>query len=399
MSTTVNTIVALGILAGLSWYLYRPAVQNSTRYQALVVPLANIMDVGFLVLSPVIVVLVGFDAPYFMLAICLMAIATGFVISYNIRNYEPLIGSDDRIHGVATWARWALFAASIVNIGYYAQLLIALVLLPFEAYTEDRTTVIAVIVLALLAVIGYSYGLSSLSRLGDRTTAFNISAIVAVVAAFIVFNIQEVLGGRWDVPDYNPPNEPGDLGKLLGFFAIVQGFEASRYIGARFSSELRISTMRMAQIISSAVFVTLLASVLILFVQVRPEPDATAIFVVSSEASAVLPFIILLAAVGSQLSAIVNATVSRSDLLLEATVGLERKYTFPILLIPAMAVVAFTNVTAAVSLASRVFAAFFLLQAVIASVLARRAGSTHAVVGFSLVGLMMAIIMIFSISV
>lgn len=116
--TIVNTVVALAVLVGLSWFLYRPAVQNSSRYQATVVPLANIMDVGFIILSPVIVVLVGYEAPIFMLAICLMAIITGFAIAYNIRHYEPLIGTPDRIHRIETWARWALFGASIVNIGY-----------------------------------------------------------------------------------------------------------------------------------------------------------------------------------------------------------------------------------------------------------------------------------------
>ena len=69
--------------------------------------------------------------------------------------------------------------------------------------------------------------------------------------------------------------------QLLGFFAIVQGFEASRYIGARFSSDLRISTMRRAQYIAAVAFVTLLASTLLLYSQVRPEVDATAVFKIS----------------------------------------------------------------------------------------------------------------------
>jgi uncharacterized membrane protein len=204
------------------------------------------------------------------------------------------------------------------------------------------------------------------------------------------------LGGRWEFPTYNPPNDPDALRKLLGFFAMVQGFEASRYIGSRFSGELRISTMRLAQYIATSAFVLLVASSLILFVQVRPEADATAVFVVSKAASPFLPWLILLAAIGSQLSAVTNATASRSDLLLEATRNtLQRKYTFPILLVPAIVVVVFTNVTAAVAIASRVFAFYFLLQAYIAGSLARRSGSWPQVAGFVGIGLAMAIIMIF----
>ena len=126
----VNTIIALVALAFLAWVLYRPKIQGSVTYKAMVVPLANIMDVGFLVLSPIIVVLVGFDAPLVMLGICLLAILAGFAISYNIRHYEPLIGKPDRLHGWNSFATWALIAASIVNIAYYSQLLTSLVLLP-----------------------------------------------------------------------------------------------------------------------------------------------------------------------------------------------------------------------------------------------------------------------------
>jgi hypothetical protein len=86
----------LFVIAGVAWALYRPRVQQSERYQATVVPLANIMDVGFIVLSPAIVLLAGFAAPLVMLGICSLAIATGFAISYNIRHQEPLLQGSSR---------------------------------------------------------------------------------------------------------------------------------------------------------------------------------------------------------------------------------------------------------------------------------------------------------------
>ena len=87
---------ALFVIAGVAWALYRPRVQQSERYQATVVPLANIMDVGFILFSPAIVLLVGWRAPFFMLGICLVAIAAGFAIAYNIRHYEPIEGQGGR---------------------------------------------------------------------------------------------------------------------------------------------------------------------------------------------------------------------------------------------------------------------------------------------------------------
>ncbi len=53
------------------------------------------------------------------------------------------------------------------------------------------------------------------------------------------------------------------------------------------------------------------------------------------------------------------------------------------------------RVTTAVNLASRVFAAYFLIQIALAAMLARRQRNIAAVAGFVLIGLVMATILIF----
>ncbi len=393
----VNTIIAVVALAFLAWVLYRPKVQGSVTYKAMVVPLANIMDVGFLVMSPIIVVLVGFKAPLVMLGICLLAILAGFAIAYNIRHYEPLIGKPDRLHRWNSFATWALIAASIVNIAYYSQLLTSLVLLPLgDLYTPTRAAVTAAVVLGVLSIVGFTKGLSLLARVGNKTTAFNLSALGAVLVAFAAYNLQQLIGADFEFPDFETTTDTETFRKLLGFFAIVQGFEAARYMGAYFGAQERVKTMRIAQVIASTVFVLLIALSLILFVQVKPEPNGTAIFIVSREVSVFLPFLILAAALGSQLSAIVNAVNSRSEMLIEEVgKGLPQKFTFPFILVPAIVVVLLTDVVSAVALASRVFAAYFLLQAFIAGRLAWRARRWPWVTFFAAIGAAMAVIAIF----
>ncbi len=392
----LDGVIGVVVLAAVAWILYRPKVQQSARYQAMVVPLANIMDVGFLVLSPVMIALVGYAAPLWMLGICLVAMLTGTVIAYNIRNYEPVIGTPDATNKVSAWANWSLFGASMVNIAYYTQLLMTLVLLPLGIYTEDRTTVTSAILLVVVIVLGYRGFLPVLNRLGDRTTAFNLAALFAILAAFAVYNLFEALSGNWSFPTYQPEIGTDTVRKMLGLFAMVQGFEASRYIGKKFSADVRVSTMRWAQVIATSVFVALIALVLLPFGEYRPPLDATAIFVVSDAVSAYLPWLILIAAVGSQVSAITNATLSRSDLLIEAThETIPRKFTFPILLVPAIMIVVFTNVTSAVAIASRVFALYFVLQAIIAIVLSYRKRQWGWLAVFVGVAAIMAVITIF----
>jgi hypothetical protein len=145
--------------------------------------------------------------------------------------------------------------------------------------------------------------------------------------------------------------------------------------------------------ISTVVFVALLASVLILFVQVETDFSGTAIFVVSEAVGDFMPWLILLAAIGSQTSAIIGATMSRSDMLTDHKVP--RRWTFVILLLPALALFLLSDITQAVAMASRVFAAYFVLQALIAWILARRAHNWAAVAGFTGVALVMGTITIF----
>ena len=388
---------ALFVIAGLAWALYRPKVQQSVRYQATVVPLANIMDVGFIVLSPAIVLLAGFAAPLVMLGICLLAIATGFAISYNIRNQEPLEGTKDSVNSIAKVSEWALLAATFVNIAYYTLLLVTLVLWPLGAYSTGALAVWGTAYLAAIGLIGWFGGINWLNRQANKTTAFNIAAVVGVVVAFVFYNIQELLGGRWEIGSTEVSISTDDFRKIIGLFAIVQGFEAARYIGSRFSADQRISSMRLAQYISSIVFVVLVASVLVVFLPPVAELDGTAIFLASDLVGSALPWIVLLAAIGSQTSAILGATSSRSDMITNAGIG--RKWTFPIILIPTIALFLLTDVTQAVALASRVFAFYFLLQALIAGMLAWRKKSWGAVAGFTAIGLAMATISMFGISI
>ena len=221
--------------------------------------------------------------------------------------------------------------------------------------------------------------------------------MVGVVVAFLIYNLQEWLGGRWAISDPGAAVSTDDFRKLIGLFAMVQGFEAARYIGGRFSAERRISGMRLAQYVSSVVFVIFIASLLLLFLPPTTATDGTAVFLVSEKVGPTLPWLVLVAAIGSQTSAILGATASRSDMLVDAKVA--RKWTFPIILIPTIGLFVLADITQAVALASRVFAAYFLIRAFIAGTLARRAKNWGAVAGFVAVGLAMATIMIFGVSI
>jgi len=397
MRTTAEHFVAFG--AGLAtvlvvaYILYRPRVQRSSAYQATVVPLANIMDVGFILFAPAIVLLAGFRAPLFMLGICLVAIAAGFAIAYNIRHYEPIAGQGGAPDGFEEASEWALLGASMVNIAYYTIVLIALVMLPFGSTDPTVRGWVGAAVLVVVIAVGVGGGMDWLNRQGDRTTAFNLAAVLGIVAAFVVFNVQDLIGGRWDIGESTTMGTD-DIRKMIGLFAIVQGFEASRYIGVRFGSELRVTTMRVAQVISAAVFVVFVLALLAAFLPPIGVADGAAILEAADDVGgAPLPWLLLLAAIGSQTSAIIGATSSRSDMLVERKVP--RRWSFPIILVPAVLMVLFVDLNVAVNLASRVFAAFFTIQASLALLLAYRNRRWPAMGGFGVVVAAMLAVLVF----
>ncbi len=398
MRSSSDEFIAVGLgfltLLALAYVLYRPRIQQSKEYQATVVPLANIMDVGFILFSPAIVLLVGFRAPFFMLGICLVAIAAGLAIAYNIRNYEPVEGEGGRPDRLERISEWSLLGASMVNIAYYTMILMMLIQLPLDWDSVNGRTVMGISLLAVLVVIGMSGGMDWLNQAGNRTTAFNLAAVIGIVIAFLVANVQEALGGRWDLGP-SPDLGTEEIRKMIGLFAIVQGFEASRYIGVRFGAERRVSTMRVAQGVSTIVFVLFVVTLLLAFLPPPPgvEENASAIFAVSALVGGMLPWLLLLAALGSQTSAIIGATSSRSDMLVNHKIS--RATTFPIILVPAIMLVIFVDVNMAVNLASRVFAAFFTIQASLALILASRKKNWWAVAGFAGVALVMLTIMVF----
>lgn len=398
MRTSSDEFIAVGLgfltIVVLAYALYRPRLQKSSAYEATVVPLANIMDVGFILFAPAIILLVGWRAPFFMLGICLVAIATGFAIAYNIRHYEPVRGDGGAPDRIEMISEWSLLGASMVNIAYYTIVLVALVMLPFDAHSATTRSVIGVVLLGALVVIGMGGGMDWLNRLGDRTTAFNLAAVVGIVVAFVVANVQAALSGRWDVSG-SPELNGGEIRKMIGLFTLVQGFEASRYIGVRFAAEQRISTMRIAQIISTVVFVVLVVALMAAFLPQRPDipTDGTAIFAVSELVGDSFPWLLLVAALGSQTAAIIGATSSRSDMLVANKIP--RPTTFPIILVPAILIVVFVDLNVAVNMASRVFAGFFTIQASLAMLLAARNRNWAAVAGFVGVALMMLSILFF----
>src|SRR5690606_32533528 len=97
------------------------------------------------------------------------------------------------------------------------------------------------------------------------TTALNLAMIGALLAGLAVHNISLATAGQWQLPQLDSSVSLHDLQVLLGMLIIVQGFETSRYLGDEHPPEQRITTMRNAQLISSAIYLLFIGLITVLF--------------------------------------------------------------------------------------------------------------------------------------
>lgn len=162
---------------------------------------------------------------------------------------------------------------------------------------------------------------------------------------------------------------------LFGLLITVQDFETSRYIGSQYNRELRVRTMKTAQLVSAAIYLAFLALLTPLLGHAAQAEGVAGIIDIMRIVATPLGVFVLVGAVTAQLSAAVADSIGSSGLLNELSrcrLSLPLAYALASAL--AVAVVWLTDPFQIVALSSRVFAMFYALQCLVALLVARRTG-------------------------
>ena len=368
MLNIVIVVIALSVGAYLA---LAPRVSRSTSWQATVTPLASIMGSGFLVSAPLLGGVVGIWAVFCMAVLLALAYLIGSAIRFNIRYFEPLEGQNhDAANHTAFLSRLVLAGAYFISISYYLQLLAAFVLGATGVQSDIAANLLSSALLLTIGTVGIWRGLDALGRIEKYAVALNLGMITALIVALIVYNTNLFTSGDWQLPAVDSSIEWNDIRVLLGLLIVVQGFEASRYLGDQFSPQIRISSMRRAQLISAAIYLVFIALATVLF---HPDMggDVTAIIEMTQPVAVVLPLLLTVAAVGSQFSAAVADTEGAGGLVEEIS---ERKlpirYAYLLILLVTLTLTWETDVNAIIAYASRAFALYYALQCVVALLVA-----------------------------
>lgn len=356
----IVTIITLGVL-------FQKKVRQSSTWRATVTPLASIIGSGFLVSAPLLILSTGVYAPIAMAMIVLIAYALGSSIRFNILNAESIKCTPSTINHIESFSRVVLAIAYLISITFYLKLLATFILAGMSISKPYIDNILTTALLLFIGITGKLKGLRSLESLEIYSVNIKISIIIAMIVSHLLFNFSQVINGEWALKLY--PHEEASIAiqKLLGVLIIVQGFETSRYLQNAYSAELRIKTMRYAQILSGIIYIVFILSTLTAFNGIHVLGKTTVIDVCRIIAP-VLPSMLIVAAVMSQFSAAIADTIGSSGLFVESLSNrISLKNSYLVIAIIGISLTWFTDIYSIITLASKAFAVYYGLQLTLSS--------------------------------
>ncbi len=395
----VLILIAL-VFAGLSMF---PKIRDNVYWRATVTPLASIIGSGFLVIAPLLANVAGSYAVAAMALIVVLAYAIGHAIRFNILNSESLVESATGPFTLTTAGKvsdLALTAAYVISVAFYIRLLasFALSMTPWTgAGYED---LLATVILGAIGLIGWVHGLKGLEYVETISVSIKLSIIIALLVALFWHNFGNAEWSATLLPvDVDMWTR---LRMLGGMLLVVQGFETSRYLGQSYPAPMRARTMNWAQLSSGAIYLAFVALVVPLLVYLPSgDPSETAIIDITGHVAVALPFLLVFAALMSQLSAGIADTVGAGGLVAEETRGrVSERFAYPLLVGFSIALIWSFNIFEVIAIASRAFAFYYMMQVVIALMVTRR---THGgkwrlvqMLWFALLAVTLALIVVFA---
>jgi hypothetical protein len=351
-------------------------LSEMTLWRAAITPLASIIGSGFLVLGPILDASYGYFAPAVMAALCGAAFAFGWAIRFNIAE----LNRDALARGVLeqrleTTSSWALAFAYIVSVTYYLNL--------FGAFGVSLTTVndptharmLTTAVFALILGVGWTRGFKALESLEYASVTAKLAIIAGLMIGMAAFFWNKVSA---DSLVFNAPEATGWAAVTLAFGLIitVQGFETSRYLGKTYDAATRVRSMRLAQGVSTAIYVIYVGLIAYVFQRNQFELKETSIISMMHIVAPILPGLLVVAALAAQMSAAVADTGGSGGLFAELTKNrVNQRAGYLMVTGIGVALTWTANVFEIIAYASRAFALYYGLQALIAFTTARRKNS------------------------
>jgi hypothetical protein len=361
------TAAILAMVVACGGLLLYPRLANAPLWRATITPLASIIGSGFLVLGPILDVSFGLYAPLVMLVLASVAYAFGGAIRYNIARIEAVAHRPIAVERIEPFASLVLAFAYVISVAYYLNL--------FGAFAVSLTTlddayharILTTAVFVLILIVGWTKGFVALERMEQVSVGVKL-AIIAGLLCGLAFHFNET-AQNGDLT-FNPAKVSGwpAVTLIFGLIVTVQGFETSRYLGHNYDAGTRIRSMRLAQIISTVIYMLYILLLAYAFTPGTMKLDETSIIDMMEVVAPILPVLLVAAALSAQFSAAVADTSGSGGLIAEVSKNrIPPRLAYASLVGAGIFLTWTLNIFEIISYASRAFAAYYAIQAGIAA--------------------------------
>lgn len=373
----IGNLIVLASLAAIGALLFSPRLTASPVWRATVTPLASIIGSGFLVSLPLLVHELGSYAVLGMGFLVVFSYLLGGAIRFNILHGEPLFAEANSgwLGRIESTSHLALALAYFISVTYYLTLLAAFLLKGVGIIDPLIGKVLATGILAVIGLDGLLRGLHGLEDIEEYAVGLKLAVIAAVLAALAWFNLRLAAAGSWHFPHLTATIDWTSIRSVLGLLIVVQGFETSRFLAGAYPPELRVRTMRYAQLLSGGIYLAffLLAMATLNEHEVM-RTEVTGIVAIVKPAASLLPWALIAGAVFAQLSAAVADAIGAGGLIEQVSANkIDRRHAYPVIALIGICLTWTLDVYGVIALASRAFALFYLMQCLVAAAVALKA--------------------------
>ncbi|MDJ0957176.1 MAG: hypothetical protein QNI91_09975 [Arenicellales bacterium] len=367
-------VILMIVVATLLLFMFHPRLLKNMSWQATLTPLSSIIGSGFLIIAPLLASVLGVYSPLAVIGIVVLAYAIGGVIRFNIIHAESLLHdrkSHPLLYKIDFFANAVLSLAYVTAVAFYLSLLSSF-LLTYLGFVDavNLERILTTTIIVFIATTGFLRGLGGLEKLEAFAMSIQLSIVAALLIGVAVYDYNFIQSEQSLIFDIQERSWMTKAFMLAGILLVVQGFETSRFLGEKYHADMRVRTMRRAQLISGTLYVL---SVIILMpivqhinlahIRIADIVSATGL------AATALPLMLIVAAIMSQFSAGVADTVGAGGLASETSRGrLSSNKGYLVVSIFAIVLIWTADLLEIIALASRAFALYYLLQCGVALV-------------------------------
>lgn len=337
---------------------------------AAVTPLASILGSGLLIIVPVLERTLGSLSVFGAAGVCAVAWLAGTAIRHCVRVVEPSAAEgklDAVTRRIDRAADAVIVVAYVISVALYLRIM-AQYVVAYVIGGDDQLfeRIIACATVALIIGIGVLRGFTGLDRL-DRVSVVAVLVLTTVLGVtFVVGDGHALLDSGLRLPPI-PDTGPGSVLLVLGGIVItVQGFETVRYLGDEFDAETRVWASRVAQLVASSIYVGFVAvATPVMGLGTAAGADNT-LLDITGRVAPWLALPLALSALLSQFSAGIADTAAAEGNLRKLSAWMRGPRPYLASGGAAIVLAATVPTYTIVAIASRAFAAYYALQAVLA---------------------------------